>query len=234
MKVTLFMPVLNEADGMRVILPKIRREWIHQILVADGGSTDDSVKVARDFGCEVFVQKEAGIRKAYNEAWPKITGDIVITFSPDGNCTPEDIPALIEEVKQGHDMVIASRYYGGIKSLDDDPVTAFGNWMFTSLINFLYGSHYLDAMGIYRAYRRELFHELGLDKDEPYWSERWVGTVAGIEPLLSIRAAKRKLKIAEIPSPEPARIGGVRKLQILRWGTVYLLQVLGEKFWGCR
>ncbi len=231
MKVTLFMPVLNEIDGMKAIFPRIQREWIQQIIVADGGSTDGSVEFAKSVGCEVVIQKAPGIRKAYNESWSKITGDIVITFSPDGNCIPEDIPVLIEKMKEGYDMVMASRYFGGIKSADDDPVTAFGNWMFTTLISALHGYRYSDAMGIFRAYRRELFYDLGLDKDEAYRYEKWVGTVAGIEPLLSIRAAKYRYKISEIPSPEPARVGGVRKLQIIRWGMVYLLQALGERFW---
>jgi len=51
------------------------------------------------------------------------------------------------------------------------------------------------------------------------------------EPLLSVRAAKRRLKITEIPGDEPARIGGERKLQIIRWGAAYFFQFLREKLW---
>jgi len=52
--------------------------------------------------------------------------------------------------------------------------------------------------------------------------------VLGVEPLLSVRAAKRKLRCAEIPGPEPRRIGGERKLQVLRWGGAYLIQIFRE------
>ena len=55
-------------------------------------------------------------------------------------------------------------------------------------------------------------------------------TKIGVEPLLSIRAAKAKLKIGEIPGDEPPRIGGKAKLQVIRWGLAYYSQVLFEIF----
>ena len=61
-------------------------------------------------------------------------------------------------------------------------------------------------------------------------AERLVQTDIGTEPLLSVRAAKRKLNIGEIPGDEPARIGGKRKLMIIRWGVAYYFQVLREIF----
>jgi glycosyltransferase involved in cell wall biosynthesis len=230
-RITLFMPVLNEIDGMKVILPRIRSEWCDQILVVDGGSRDGSLEYAREHGCDTYVQRRPGIRYAYIEAWPLIRGNIVITFSPDGNCPPEAIPHLSAAMNAGSDMVIASRYLGGARSADDDVVTRFGNWMFTGLINVLHGGHYTDAMGIFRVYRRELFSMLALDKEDSYAPERLLATTVGIEPLLSVRAAKRRLRISEIPVPEPARIGGERKLQIVRWGGAYLLQVFRELYY---
>lgn len=223
------MPVLNEAEGMRHILPQLDRSLFDQILVVDGQSTDGSVQCAREMGCEVYVQKKKGIRHAYTEAWPLIRGEVVVTLSPDGNCRIDLLPELLSKIKEGYDMVIASRYLGGITSEDDTPVTRFGNRLFTGLINFLHGSRYTDAMGIYRAYRTRLFYELKLDQDASYFPESWIGTVAGVEPLLSIRAAKHRLKTAEIQAPEPARLAGERKLQVIRWGLVYLYQTLKEK-----
>jgi len=231
-KVTLFMPVLNEAEGMRAILPLIKKEWCCQWLIVDGNSTDDTVKVAREFGCDVYVQKKKGIRHAYIESFPLIKGDLVITFSPDGNCLPEAIPTLIEKLSQGYDMVVASRYAPGASSDDDDAITGFGNWMFTTGINLLHGGSYTDAMGIFRGYRTKIFYELDLDKEESYFTEKLAGTVMGIEPLLSVRAAKAGMRVGEIPASESKRLGGVRKLQVIRWGAAYLMQVFREVyFW---
>ncbi len=231
MKVTLLIPTLNEVNGMKAIMPKIKKEWYHQILFVDGQSTDGSIEYIKEQGWELVVQKKKGMRHAYMEALPYVTGDVILTFSPDGNSIPELIPDCIEKLKEGYDMVIVSRYAEDAKSYDDDAITGFGNKMFTSFINFFHGGKYTDAMVIYRAYRTSLIQELDLDKDESYTTEeKLFGTNISWEPLLSIRAAKRKLKCADIPGDEPAREGGERKLQVLRWGAAYMFQVLREIF----
>lgn len=231
MKVTLLIPTLNEIEGMRKVMPLIKKEWCNQIIVVDGYSTDGTVEYAKSMGYFTIVQKKKGIRYAYMEAFPYITGDIVITFSPDGNSIPELIPELIEKMKEGYDMVIVSRYKDGAKSYDDDYLTGFGNWMFTKVINLLHGARYTDAMVIYRAWKRELFTALDLDKEESYATEKLLGTVIGVEPLLSVRCAKRKLKVAEIPGDEPPRLSGERKLLPFRWGGAYLLQIIRELYY---
>jgi hypothetical protein len=65
---------------------------------------------------------------------PYIEGDVVITFSPDGNSIAELIPELVNKMKEGYDMVIVSRYLNEAKSEDDDIITAFGNWLFTKTV----------------------------------------------------------------------------------------------------
>lgn len=233
MSTTLFIPTLNEEEALRVILPQIDRAWVDQILVVDA-STDGTAAYARAQGCEVIIQKQKGLRWAYIEGFPHVRGDWVVTFSPDGNSPPRAIPHLIETMREGYDMVIASRYLPPAHSDDDDCMTAFGNWLFTHAINVLHGRAwnrpYTDAMVMYRIYRTKLFYELALDQEDGYAPEKWFGTILGIEPLLSIRAAKKKVKIGEIPEDEPARIGGVRKLQPFRWGGAYMAQVWREVF----
>ncbi|KPK42684.1 MAG: histidinol phosphate phosphatase [Omnitrophica WOR_2 bacterium SM23_29] len=212
-------------------MPEIKKGWVDQIIIVDGGSTDGTVEYAKENGYFVFVQKEKGIRNAYTEALEYVNADIIITFSPDGNCIPEAIPILVDKMREGYDMVIASRYAQGARSYDDDILTAFGNWFGTGLLNLLHGSKYTDAMGIFRAYKRSLIQDLDLDKDSSYSTpERILHTVISWEPLLSIRAAKKKLKVTEIPADEPKRIGGKRKLQRFKWSTAYLFQIIREFF----
>lgn len=222
---------LNEIDGMKSIMPKIDPSWCDQILVVDGGSTDGTIEWAQENGYEVIVQSKIGFRHAYYEALPLVRNDFIITFSPDGNSIPELLPQLISKVKEGYDMVIISRYLDGAKSEDDDMVTAFGNWLFTKTVNVLHGANYTDCMVIYRAYRKNLFSELDLDKEESFsFPEKLFSTNISVEPLLSVRAAKRKLRITEIPGDEPPRIGGERKLKVIRWGGAYYFQFIREFF----
>jgi glycosyltransferase involved in cell wall biosynthesis len=231
MKTTLLIPTLNEIDGMRVIMPQIQRDWVDQILIVDGGSTDGTAEYAKEHGYSLYTQKEPGVRQAYMTVLPYIEGDVVITFSPDGNSIPRLIPALVEKIKEGYDMVIASRYLGPAKSEDDDFITAAGNWLFTKTVNVLHGGHYTDVMVILRAYRTQLIYDLELNLDQSHrTAERLFFCRISWEPLLSVRAAKRRLKVAEIPGDEPPRVGGQRKLRLFRWGAAYYYQFLRELF----
>lgn len=229
MTTTLLALTLNELDGVKTILPRIDPSWCEQVLVVDGGSTDGTIEWARDNGYDVYVQKRKGIRFAYLEVLPIIEGDVVVTISPDGNCPPEAIPRLLDKMREGCDLVIASRYKDEAKSEDDGPVTALGNWLFTHTVNLLHGGSYTDAMVIFRAFRRDLVYELDLHKEESYaLPERLFHTIISWEPLMSVRAAKRRKKIAEIAVDEPPRIAGKRKLQLFRWGAAYYFQFWRE------
>jgi glycosyltransferase involved in cell wall biosynthesis len=233
LKVTLLALTLNEIDGVKAILPQIDRSWYDQLIVVDGKSTDGTIEWCREHGYEVYVQKRKGIRFAYLEVLPMITGDVILCISPDGNCPVEAIPQLLAKMAEGYDLVIGSRYLGEAKSDDDDIVTGFGNWLFTRTVNLLHGGNYTDAMVIYRAFTRQLVYDLDLDKEESYLlPEKLFHTVISWEPLMSVRAAKAGKRIAEVPVGEPERIGGHRKLQIFRWGAAYYFQFWRELwFW---
>jgi glycosyltransferase involved in cell wall biosynthesis len=236
MKVTLLALTLDEIDGIKAILPAIDRALFHQIIVVDGGSTDGTVEWAKANNYQVYIQKKSGVRHAYFEVLPLVTGDVILSISPDGNCAPEAIPAILGKMREGYDLVIGSRYLGTSTSQDDDFLTAFGNWLFTRTVNFLYRSSYTDVMVIYRAFKKSLVYDLDLHLDESYaLPEQLFQTVISWEPLMSVRAAKANLRVADIGAGEPARIGGRRKLQILRWGAAYYFQFWRELwFWRPR
>lgn len=219
MKISLIVFTWNEIDGMQVIMPQIKPEWYDQLIIVDGGSTDGTIEYAQRQGYDIFVQKEPGAGAAFLEALARVTGDIVIIFSPDGNSDPARIPALVAKIREGYDLVTVSRYREGAKSYDDDVVTAFGNRMFTGLVNLLFGSRITDLLVMYRAYRRESLEKLGIRTKTAAWGSQ-----------IMLRAIKKGLKIAEIPGDEPPRIGGVRKMQPLKNGIQELSMIFKEFF----
>jgi glycosyltransferase involved in cell wall biosynthesis len=230
LKTTLIIPTLNEIDGVRAILPRIKPGWCDQIIIVDGNSTDGTAEYVKEQGYFVIPQEEKGLRRAYLEALPYVEGDVIVTFSPDGNSVPELIPPLVAKMKEGYDMVIVSRYLDDARSYDDTFITALANKVFTLTTNLFFGGKYTDTMVIYRAYKKELIPALDLDKDSSYWlGERLIGKTMSWEMLLSIRAAKRKLKVAEIPGDEPPRTDGIARMQ-WRWGFAYILQMFREVF----
>jgi glycosyltransferase involved in cell wall biosynthesis len=217
MKVSLAIFTWNEIDGMRAIMPQIKKEWYNELIIVDGGSTDGTLEYAMANGYQIFVQSKAGSGAAFLEMMSKVTGDIVIPFSPDGNSVPEKIPELVNKMKEGYDIVICSRYLEGAGSEDDDMVTAFGNMFFTGLVNFLFRSHITDLLVMYRAFKTDLVKELGINTQTNAWGTQ-----------LLVRAMKKNKKVGEIPGKEPPRIGGMRKMHPLWHGTNELLMILRE------
>jgi len=207
------IPVLNEIEGMKTVMPRIKKEWVDEIIVVDGGSTDGSREYAEEQGLRTLRQKSKGVLRAEWEGIHAAEGDVIITFSPDGNSVPERIPELVDKMKEGYDMVVVSRYCNGAKSFDDTPVTAFGNWLFTKTINLLFGGNYTDTMVIFRAWKKSLLKTF---------------KEGGLEPQLCIECAKRKSKVAEISGDEPKRIGGKAKMYPLRNGWWALKLIVRE------
>ena len=121
---TLLLPTLNEIEAARVIIPQIRREWVDEIIVVDGGSTDGTVEFMRDAGLRVHSQTSRGYGEGLLEAIHLASGDVIIEFNPDGNSIPADIPRIVAKINEGYDLVIGSRYREGAKSDDDDWLTA--------------------------------------------------------------------------------------------------------------
>lgn len=217
MKTTLFIPTLNEIEGMKKIMPRVKKNWVDEILVLDGGSTDGTIGYAKSLGLKVVMQKSKGITNAYQEALKIAKGDYIIAFSPDGNSLPEAIPRLVKKINKGYDMVIASRYKGNAKSKDDDLITAIGNFMFTKIINICFGGNYTDSLVMLRAFKKDLVRKLDINVPR-----------AGLEPVLSIRCAKLNLNVTEISASEPKRIGGKRKMNPLLNGIDILKLIASE------
>jgi glycosyltransferase involved in cell wall biosynthesis len=233
--VTIFLPTLNEIDGLRAMLPRIAPEWYDELIVVDGGSTDGTVEFLRAANIKVITQRRRGFANAYAEGFRASSGDIFITFTPDGNCIPELIPELIREARKGYDVVYVSRYLPPAKSYDDGLITGFGNFFFTWIVNVLFKARFTDLLGGFRAYNRAAVLKMGLDVQEEQnrFTQRFdllnVWEVAGC-----IRAAKLRLAVKEIPGDEPKRIGGKSKVSILWNGSMLVAQIVFEIFLGRR
>ena len=178
-------------------MPRIDPKWVDEIFLLDGNSTDGSKEFLESQGYQVVSQKSKGVKAAFWEAFDQIQTDMIIPFSPDGNSDPRDIPRLVEKINQGYDIVVASRYFAGRKSLDDDPMSRLANKVLTGLINFLFQSHFTDGIGMYKAFKIKSLYDLEIDRHRDEHSEI----------MLLTRGMRYGLKIVEIDSEEGARIG---------------------------
>lgn len=226
MKICLLLPTLNEIDGMSWSVPKIDRALFHEILVVDGGSTDGTIEFAKQQGLKVVTQTGVGIADALYCGFMNTECDAIIEFTPDGNSLPEVLPAVCGKLNEGFDLVIVSRYLEGAKSEDDDVFTGFGNWLFTSTINIVFGGKYTDTLVGYRGISRQAVLRMELHKMAKPFIRRIFPRMNAWETASSIRAAILKLRVHEIPGDEPKRIGGVRKMSIIKNGLGTLFQII--------
>jgi glycosyltransferase involved in cell wall biosynthesis len=220
MKTTLFIPMKNEIDGIKAILPRIKPEWVDEILFVDGNSDDGSYEYVKERGYKVIRQKTDGICGAFWECMEHSTGEQIVAFSPDNNSIPEIIPDVVAKLNEGHDLVVVSRYLKGATSEDDDPITAFGNWMFTTAVNIFFRAGITDSLVIFRGFKKQLVYDLKMDEKH----------LPLFEMQMSIRSAKYKKRVTEIPGSEPKRIGGVRKMRPLYNGSAVLYLIIKELF----
>ena len=215
--VTLLLPTFNEIDGFKEIYPQIDKDLFDDILVVDGGSNDGTVEYAYSQNIRVMSQIRKGLSEAVIDAIETLNTDTVIEFSLDGNSIPEKLPELVSEMQKGYDLVVVSRYLPPAKSYDDNIITALGNFIFTKLIRLMGNYPITDSLVMYRGFNISIIKY-------PEFKKFLIGPV--FEPLTSMVACNRKLKILEIAGDEPDRIGGESKMRVHYNGSCILLAIL--------
>ena len=146
-KITLVIPTLNEIDGLKLMIPRIDQSLFDEILVIDAKSTDGTVEYIQTIkNINLITQQSVGLTGAMIEAINIVKTDYVIEFSPDNNCTPEELPEIVKRIKEGYDIVVISRYLDDAISEDDTLITGIGNWMFSKMIRYLGNFPVTDAL----------------------------------------------------------------------------------------
>ena len=221
MSTSLIITTLNEIDGIKKILPQIKKEWVDEIIIVDGGSTDGTVEKAKEMGFKVIKQKIPGHGGALLTGIEESTGDKIIIFGSDGSNETSEIPQLVEKGLEGFDQVIISRF--GKTSINEDAgmIDGFGNKMFAFMTNIFFGGKLTDSLNCSRLFTRKAISEINLSEL----------SLCAVEQI-SARGLKRKQRIYEIVVNERARVGGERKMHRIPTGSTLTSMIIKEFiFW---
>lgn len=227
-RVSIVVPAKNEARNLEVILPALPD--VHQIIVVDGHSVDDTIETALRVrpGVEVVSQTRKGKGNALAAGFAAVTGDVVVMFDADGSADPAEIDRFVAALVDGADVAKGSRFAPGGGSEDITRFRSWGNAFLNATTNLLLGTRYTDLCYGYNAFWAYILPALDLPEPHEAGPMRW-GDGFEIETVLNCRFATLGLRVSEVPSVEKSRIHGESNLNAVRDGFRVLRTVLDER-----
>jgi len=217
-KVSVVVPAMNEGQNIGHVLEQLP-ENLHEVILVDGNSEDDTIEAARQAYPEirVLVQSGRGKGDAFRTGFAAVTGNLIVMLDADGSADPAEIPRFVEALEAGADFAKGSRYLPGGGSTDITGLRSLGNKVLSGSANLLHGTHFTDLCYGYNAFWARCLPFISLD-------------VPGfeVETLINLRIAGAGMKITEVPSYELDRIHGESNLNTFRDGFRVLGTILSE------
>lgn len=183
--VCVLIPTLDEEATIGEVVDGFRDQGFDDVLVIDGGSTDDTRTVAEEHGARVVEQSGSGKGQAVQEAIELIDREYVVMIDGDGTYLPEEVDDLLAPLDRGYDHVVGDRLG------NRDAFTRLnyvGNRIFNALFRFAHGRDLDDILTGYRAFTRESAERLHLEESG-----------FGIETEMTVEALKHEQKMLSVP-----------------------------------
>jgi glycosyltransferase involved in cell wall biosynthesis len=186
MNTAIIIPCHNEALYIADVVKKAKKYGT--VIVADDGSTDATAIEARHSGAEVYcLPKNMGAGAASRVGFAASKNfDIIVTLDGDAQHDPDDMPRLLNAIKDGYDVVIGSRFLSS-KQIKMPIYRRFGNWLITLSFNFGH-KPIKDSQSGFRAFTRKALDKLDY-KENGF----------GFATEMIIKARKQGLRICEVP-----------------------------------
>jgi len=218
-KVSVVIPALNEAANLPYVLPRIPH-WVHEVLLVDGNSVDDTVAVAQAIypTIRIIAQEGRGKGAALRSGLMAATGDIVVMLDADGSTDPAEIPAFVGVLMAGADFAKGSRFLQGAGTDDMPRYRQLANFAMVVLANVLFRTNFTDITYGYNAVWNSRREALALEHDN--WAS---------EIISNIRVARHGLRVVEVACFEHKRIAGEAKLRAFSAGWQILTAMIGER-----
>jgi glycosyltransferase involved in cell wall biosynthesis len=220
-EVSLLLPALNEWGNLKQIIPTLLKLPLHQLIVIDDGSTDDTETLMSKaaFSSDprllyIKNEKRLGLACSVLQGIRRASGTHVLIRDSDLNHDLDDVTKLMKEAESNAGLVVASRYlqktsYGRTNDLFSHALSRFLRWRFGAISDWTYG---------YFLVRRDLVDALPAG-----WIFRGRGeyTLRLYQILL-----QQNVPIAELPTRTLPRGEGLSSTNTFRHGRAYLKAIL--------
>lgn len=196
--ISVIIPVFNEEKSLPSVIGDLPHEILHEIIIVDNASTDNSAHIAEGLGCRVVRENQRGYGQACLAGIAALDPktDIVVFIDGDYSDHPDQLPELIQPIlSHEHDFVIGSRALGDREKGAMTPQATYGNILACFLMKIFWGIRYTD-LGPFRAITLRALEQIQMTDRDFGWT---------IE--MQIRAVEEGLRITEIPVNYRRRIG---------------------------
>ena len=199
--VSVIIPCLNEEEPIADVVRECLATGLpHEVIVVDNGSDDRTAERAAAAGARVVSQPVRGYGRACAAGVAAAGGEILLFLDGDGSDVPALMGQIIAPVADGtQDFVIGSRTRGEREPGSMNGQQIFAGYLAGGLMRGLYGVRYTD-MCPFRAIRRDTLHRLGMREETYGWNLE-----------MQMRAAKRGLRVLEVPVAHRCRTGACRR-----------------------
>jgi len=191
---SIVMPCLNEERTLQLCIERVHRfffktNYRYEVIVADNGSTDNSISVAENLGAKVVKVPEKGYGNALRKGIEASDGVYVIMGDADDSYHFDEIQEIIGKLQDGYDLVMGNRFEGGIcegampwhHQFIGNPVLSFiGKTLFSANVN--------DFHCGLRGFSRDAYNRMSLRSSGMEFASEIV-----------VSASLRRMKICEVP-----------------------------------
>ncbi|HOE12575.1 MAG TPA: glycosyltransferase family 2 protein [bacterium] len=199
-KLSLIIPIYNEADLLPEVLRRVRAmPWPNKELVLVDDCSEDGTQeiLEQEKGQPNTIvlrhDRNQGKGAAIRTGLQHFTGDIAIIQDADLEYDPAEIPLVIAPIVRGDsDVAYGSRFLGEVKRMRLPNRVA--NWILARLVTLLYGQRITDEATAYKAFRREVIQSIPLECQRFEFC-----------PEVTAKVLKRGYRIIEIPVTFTAR-----------------------------
>ncbi|MDD4137912.1 MAG: S-layer glycoprotein N-glycosyltransferase AglJ [Methanoregula sp.] len=215
-EVCILIPILNEGPTIGNVVKEFNALGYNHILVVDGKSTDNSVKIARDAGATVRTQSGKGKGNAIIEAFEVIEQPYILMLDGDGTYSAKDAEKMLTPLFLGFDQVIGDRLINAEEG-SFSRLNLFGNHMLNLLFKVAHSRDLHDILSGYRAFTKLAVQQMHLKE-----------TGFEIETEISVESVRNGQRVMVVPIRYSRRPGTATKLSPFHDGikivsTIYRL-----------
>lgn len=196
-KISVVIPAYNEESSIGLVLDALPKEILHEIIVVNNASSDNTPAVAREHGARVVDESRRGYGSACLAGIAELDDpDIVVFLDGDFSDYPEEIVQLVQPIEEDRaDFVLGSRMILSESRRALLPQARYGNRLAVFLMRLFYRMRYTD-LGPFRAIRYGSLKKLKMQDTNFGWTVE-----------MQIKAVREKLRILEVPVRYRDRIG---------------------------